>query len=397
MRVLSIIRSELAFLVAAATVAILYTVGASWLDDLSEPVKFAVLFVWIFGVVLWSVFAAVRHADGLAEALGEPYGTLILTISVICIEVAMISAVMFHGDANPELARDTMMAVMMIVLNFMVGVSLLIGGLRYREQTYNLRGTRAFLSVLITLSTVSLILPRFTISTPDPSLTNRQAVLFSLVTIALYGAFLAIQTIRHKGYFLDAPTAGVAEEMAQDAREHDPHGVGEHAHGGHGHGGHGHGAHEHEARSLLFHVVFLVLTLVPIVLLAKKLAILIDDGIATLHAPLALGGVLVAALVLAPEGLAAFHAASVNHLQRAMNICFGSALATISLTVPAVVAVSLLRDRHIILGLDPTEMVLLVLTLVLSLITFSGPRTNVLQGAVHFVVFVIYLILIFDP
>ncbi len=392
MRVLSIIRSELAFLVAAATVAILYTVGADWLDDLSEPVKFAALFVWIFGVVLWSVFAAVRHADGLAEALGEPYGTLILTISVICIEVAMISAVMFHGDANPELARDTMMAVMMIVLNFMVGVSLLIGGLRYREQEYNLRGTRAFLSVLITLSTVSLILPRFTISTPDPSLTNRQAVLFSLVTIALYGAFLAIQTIRHKGYFLDAPTAGVAAEMA-----HDAHGDGARGHGEHAHGAHGHSAHAHEARSLLFHVVFLILTLVPIVLLAKKLAILIDDGIATLHAPLALGGVLVAALVLAPEGLAAFHAASVNHLQRAMNICFGSALATISLTVPAVVAVSILRDRHIILGLDPTEMVLLVLTLVLSLITFSGPRTNILQGAVHFVVFVIYLILIFDP
>ncbi len=372
MRVLSILRSELAFVVAAATAAILYSVGAHWLDDLSQPVKFAVLFVWIFGVVLWSAFAAVRHADCLAEILGEPYGTLILTISVICIEVAMISAVMIHGGDNPELARDTMMAVMMIVLNGMVGVSLLIGGIRYREQEYNLRGTRAFLSVLITLSTVSLILPRFTISTPDPSLTERQAVLFSLITIALYGAFLAIQTIRHKGYFLDASPVDVAEEKA-------------------------YGAQGHKVRSVFFHAVFLVLTLIPIVLLSKKLAILVDDGIAIFNAPLALGGVLVAILVLAPEGLAAFHAAYVNHLQRAVNICFGSALATISLTVPAVVTVSILTGNHVVLGLDPTEMVLLLLTLALSLITFSGPRTNVLQGAVHVVVFVVYLILIFDP
>lgn len=374
MRVLSIIRSELAFVVAAVSVAILYSVGGAWLDDLSNPVKFVALFVWILGTVLWAVFAAVRHADGLAELLGEPYGTLILTISVICIEVAMISAVMLHGAEDPALARDTMMAVLMIVLNAMVGVSLLIGGIRYREQEYNLRGTRAFLSVLITLSTVTLILPRFTISTPDPSLSQRQAILFSLVTIALYGAFLAIQTIRHQGFFLDADAAQAVKET--------------------GHKAHDHG---HEVRSVSFHAVLLVLTLLPIVLLAKKLAVLVDEGISVLSAPTALGGVLVATIVLAPEGLAAFRAAAVNHLQRSMNICFGSALATISLTVPAVVTVSILTGKHIVLGLDPTEMILLCLTLVLSLITFSGPKTNILQGAVHSVVFVIYMILIFDP
>jgi len=380
LRVFSIIRSELAFVVAAASVAILYSVGAAWLDDLSNPVKFVALFVWILGTVLWAVFAAVRHADGLAELLGEPYGTLILTISVICIEVAMISAVMLHGAEDPALARDTMMAVMMIVLNAMVGVSLLIGGIRYREQEYNLRGTRAFLSVLITLSTVTLILPRFTTSTPDPSLSQRQAVLFSLVTIALYGAFLAIQTIRHQGFFLDADAAQTVKETGHKAHDQ----------------GHALG-HEHEVRSVSFHAVLLVFTLLPIVLLAKKLAVLVDEGISVLSAPTALGGVLVATIVLAPEGLAAFRAAAVNHLQRAMNICFGSALATISLTVPAVVTVSILTGKHVVLGLDPTELILLCLTLVLSLITFSGPKTNILQGAVHTVVFVIYLILIFDP
>lgn len=368
---LKVLRSEAALVVAVATSAVFYTVGKGWLDDLSDPLKSGVLFVWIFGVMLWSAFAAVRHADGLAEILGEPYGTLILTISVISIEVSVISAVMLTGDSDPELARDTMLAVLMIVLNGMIGVSLLIGGIRHREQEYNLPGARAFLSVLITLATVTLILPRFTLSTSDPSLTRNQSVLFSLATVALYAAFLTVQTVRHRGFFTE--TAG--EGGLQDQ-------------------GHSHG---HEARSVPYHAVLLLLTLLPIVLLSKKLAILIDAGIDALHAPMALGGVLVALLVLAPEGLAAFHAASINHLQRAVNICLGSALATISLTVPAVVVVSMLTGTHIDLGLEGTELVLLVLTLVLSLVTFGGTRTNVLHGAVHLVVFFVYLILIFDP
>jgi Ca2+:H+ antiporter len=368
---LKVLRSEAALVAAVATAAILYTVGAGWLANLSHPFIFAGLFVWIFSVMLWSAFAAVRHADCLAELLGEPLGTLILTISVISIEVSVISAVMLTGGSDPDLARDTMLAVLMIVMNGMVGVSLLIGGIRHREQEYNLAGARAFLSVLITLATVSLILPRFTISTADPSLTRSQAVLFSLVTIALYAAFLAVQTVRHQGYFTESAAHGGVQDQ-----------------------GHSHG---YQAQSVPYHAVLLLLTLLPIVLLSKKLAILIDAGIDTLHAPEALGGVLVAFLVLAPEGLAAFHAASINHLQRAVNICLGSALATISLTVPAVVVVSMVTGTHIVLGLEGTEMVLLLLTLALSLITFGGPRTNVLHGAVHVVVFVVYLILIFDP
>jgi len=368
---LATIRTEGAFIVTAATVAILYTFGSAWLGDLSNPLVFAGLFVWIFSVMLWSSFAAVRHADCLAELLGEPYGTLILTISVISIEVSLISAIMLSGNGDPALPRDTMLAVLMIVLNGMVGISLLIGGLRYREQDYNLPGARAFLAVLITLATVTLILPRYTLSTSDPSLTSSQAVLFSLVTIALYGAFLAIQTIRHTGFFMEAGPDGQPQPEAK------------------------HLGLEH--RTVPYHAVFLILTLVPIVLLSKKLAVLIDAGIIVLGAPVALGGVLVALLVLAPEGLAAFNAAAMNHLQRAVNICLGSALATISLTVPAVVAISLFTDTHIVLGLDGTEMVLLVLTLVLGVMTFGGTRTNILQGVVHIVVFVVYMILIFDP
>jgi len=188
------IRNEAALIVAIAMAVVMYTIGKDWLTDDTNMVLFSALFVVIFGVMVWAAFAAVRHADSLAEILGEPYGTLILTISVICIEVSVISAVMLTGDSSPTLARDTMLAVLMIVLNAMVGISLLIGGKRYQQQNYNLEGARTFLSVLITLVTISMILPTFTVSTDDPSLTKNQAVLFSTATIILYGAFLAIRS-----------------------------------------------------------------------------------------------------------------------------------------------------------------------------------------------------------
>jgi Ca2+:H+ antiporter len=370
---IALVRSESPLIAGLVTTAILYTAAQHWMDELSQPAKFVSLFVWVFCVMLWCAFAAVRHADSLAELLGEPYGTLILTLSVISIEVSAIAAVMLHGSNNPTLARDTMLAVLMIVLNLMVGLCLLIGGLRHREQEFNLQGAKAFLAVLLSLSTISLILPKFTLSTKDPSLTPLQAVLFSAITIALYGTFLAIQTKRHRSFFLEpGSTSGEAEH--QDDGPH----------------------HRGNARSVPYHAVLLLLTLVPIVLMSKKLAVLVDHGIETLRAPEALGGVLVAILVLSPEGLAAYHAAVSNRLQRSINICLGSALATIGLTVPAVLTIGIVTHSHVVLGLEGTEMVVLALTLILSTLTFSSPRTNVLQGAVHLVVFVVYFILIFD-
>jgi Ca2+:H+ antiporter len=367
---ISLVRSEAPLIAGFATTAILYTVAQDWMNELSHTAKFLSLFVWVFCVMLWCAFAAVRHADSLAELLGEPYGTLILTLSVISIEVSAITAVMLHGSNNPALARDTMLAVLMIVLNLMVGLCLLIGGLRHREQEFNLQGAKAFLAVLLSLSTISLILPKFTVSTKDPSLTAVQAALFSAITIALYATFLAIQTKRHRSFFLEPGS----EATHQDDGPH----------------------HRGDARSVPYHAVFLLLTLVPIVLMSKKLAVLVDHGIETLGAPEALGGVLVAILVLSPEGLAAYHAAISNRLQRSINICLGSALATIGLTVPAVLTIGIVTHSHVVLGLDGTEMVVLALTLILSILTFSSPRTNVLQGAVHLVVFVVYFILIFD-
>jgi Ca2+:H+ antiporter len=368
------IKDEAALIVAIATAVIMYTVSTDWLHDPSNMLVFGGLFLWLFAVMMWAAFLAVRHADSLAEMLGEPYGTLILTLSVICIEVSVISAVMLTGDSSPTLPRDTMLAVLMIVLNGMVGISLLIGGSRFQQQDYNLQGARTFLSVLITLVTITMILPTFTVSTDDPSLTRSQAILFSAATVVLYGAFLAIQTVRHRTFFMEP--GSLAEDMIPEHGKH-PEGL--------------------KTRSLAYHAILLVVTLVTIVLLSKKFGILVDESIEILSAPKALGGVLIALLVLAPEGLAAFRAAASNHLQRAVNICLGSALATISLTVPAVVIIALLTGTHLVLGLERAELIMLALTLVISIMTFSGPRTNVLQGIVLLTIFAVYIILIFDP
>jgi len=362
------------FIAGAITTAIFLLYGKVWLTDLSNPLITFVLFGWLFLAMLWGAFGVVRHADCLAELLGEPYGTLILTVAVITIEVALISAIMLTGNETPELARDTMMAVIMIVLNLMIGLALLLGGLRHREQVFNFAGARAYLGVIIPLATLSLIMPNFTHSTNTPTLTAFQSIFFAGLTVLLYATFLGIQTIRHQGYFMQ-PSELADGSLAEDD------------------GSHGH----HKPVNTPFHAIMLVLTLLPIVLLSKKLAVLVDYGTAQLGAPAALGGVLVAILVLAPEGLAALEAASQNKLQRSVNICLGSALATISLTVPAVVIIGLVTGDPVVLGLDATETVLLCLTLLMSIVTFGANRTTMLQGMSHFVVFVAYMVLLFDP
>ncbi|MGX1097097.1 calcium:proton antiporter [Amorphus sp. MBR-141] len=376
--VLGLARKEGPFFAGLLTTVIFTLYGKAWLADLSNPVITAGLFIWLFAAMLWAAFGVVRHADCLAELLGEPYGTLILTVAVITIEVALISAIMLTGSETPELARDTMLAVIMIVLNLMIGLALLIGGLRHREQEFNFQGARAYIGVLLPLATLSLILPNFTHSTDTPTLTTFQAIFFGGLTVVLYGTFIAIQTMRHQSFFVQPKTitaAGAAPDQDDEP------------------GSHGH----HNPVNVPFHAVMLVLTLVPIVLLSKKLAVLVDYGTGQLGAPAALGGVLVAILVLAPEGLAALEAAGNNHLQRSVNICLGSALATISLTVPAVVVIGLVTGDPVVLGLDSTETVMLVLTLLMSIVTFGASRTTMLQGMAHLVVFVAYMVLIFDP
>src|SRR3954451_17375282 len=191
------------------SVAAFLTFGAGWLPALADPLPAAGLFAWLLGVIVWLAFGVVHEAEELAEMLGEPFGTLILTLSIVIIEVALISAVMLGAKEAPTLGRDTMFAVLMIVLNSVVGLGLLVGGLRHREQSYNLQGAAAYLAVMIPLSIIALVLPNFTTSTPDGSLTPVQAGFFSLFTILLYGIFLWLQTGRHSGYFVDPAEAEV--------------------------------------------------------------------------------------------------------------------------------------------------------------------------------------------
>lgn len=356
--------------VAWATVLAFAWFGKGWLADLSQPLFAGGLFAWLLAVIVWAAFGVVHEAEEIAHKLGEPLGTLVLTLSIVIIEVALISAVMLSAKDAPTLGRDTMFAVLMIVLNGVVGLGLLVGGLRHHQQRYNLQGASAFLSVIIPLTTIALIIPNFTSSTSDGTLTTLQAVTFSVFTLALYGVFLLIQTGRHSEFFIDAEAreAEAAEEAASQS------------------GG-----------GIAKPIVLLLANVVPIVILAKSLAVILDHGIAALGAPSALGGVLIAAIVFTPEGISALKAVARNELQRAINLCLGAATSTVGLTVPAVLAIGLLTGQTVVLGLKPTEMTLLAVTLILSAQTFSGTRTTVLEGAVHLVLFFVYLVLIFSP
>ena len=357
--------------ISATVVFLLY--GGTWLSDLTRPLKFASLFLVLFSIILLAAFSIVRHAESLAIKLGEPLGTLVLTLSVTGIEVSIIAASMFTGKGYPTLARDTMFAVVMIVLNGMVGLSLLLGGWRYHEQSYNLQGANAFLAVIIPLAVLGLILPSFTTSSPGPTFSTPQATFFIVMTVGLYGVFLAIQTTRHRPYFL-WPIQESEEGVSLKFDDHNG----------------------HEVRSVSFHAALLLLYFGPLVILAKQLALPIDHGIRVLGAPPVLGGLLVAVLVLAPELLAAARAALINELQRSINILLGLVLATISLTIPTLLTLGLMTGKTITLGLEPVDQVLLLLTLLLSTMTFSRSRTNVLQGAVHVILFFAYLMLIFE-
>ncbi|MFM8763941.1 MAG: calcium:proton antiporter [Spartobacteria bacterium] len=365
-----VIKSELALWVGIFAVLVFYTSGPALLGSDGNPWSAAASFVAIFGIMLWLSFGVVHHAECLAVKLGEPYGTLILTLSVISIEVVMICALMLNGSENPTLARDTMFSVLMIVLNGMLGLTLLLGGLRHHRQVFNLEGARSYLIVLLCLSFLALVLPTFSRTGGVGSASLMVFGFVALASIGLYGIFLFLQSTRHRDFF---------EHPAEEGES-----SGDHAHG------------PLEARSTAYHAVFLILSLLPIVLLSKKIAVLLEFGISALQAPQALAGFVVALLVLAPEGLAACKAALQNTLQRSVNIVLGSALATIGLTVPAALAISAITSKHIILGLGPVELVLLIATFFSSVLVFAGNRTNMLAGAVHLVLFAAYAVLIFD-
>jgi Ca2+:H+ antiporter len=322
----------------------------------------------ILPVLLATVIAAVLYAEEIAHEAGEPYGTLVLTIAVTIIEVALIMSIMLGGKGDPALARDTVFSVIMIVCNGIVGLCVLAGGLQYREQDFEVKGASVYLAVLTALSVLTLILPNFTHSSTGPTLSPAQLLFVSVVTLLLYGVFLYIQTVRHREFFTEVGAG--PDDFPRLAGNWS---------------------------ALRTPAALLIASLLAVVLLSKTFAASVKTWLAYAGAPPALSGFLVALLILLPESLAAFRAARLNEFQRSINLALGSSLATIGLTVPAVAGITLYFGQKLVLGLDSQAMVLLFLTLLISTLTFGTGRSNILYGFVHLIIFATYIFLIFEP
>lgn len=321
-------------------------------------------------VLIATVFGAVYHAEVVAHRVGEPFGTLILALAVTTIEVALIVSMMVTGGPDTaELARDTVFAAVMIVCNGIVGLCLLFGGMRHHTQGFQLQGANAALSVLIALTTLSLVLPNVTASTLGQTFSPSQLIFAGLVSFVLYGSFVFVQTIRHRDFFLPSE-GGVSEETHAAPPTN---------------------------KTALVSTGLLLVSLVAVVGLAKMLTPSLERGIEAVGAPKSLVGIVIAALVLLPEGLAAFRAARLNRLQTSMNLALGSALASIGLTIPAVATVSIALGKPLTLGLNAKEEVFLALTLIVSVSTLATGRTTVMQGIVHVVIFAAFLFLVVVP
>jgi len=316
-----------------------------------------------------TVFAAVYHAEVVALRVGEPFGTLVLALAVTTIEVALIVSMMIAGGPETaSLARDTLFAAVMIVCNGIIGVCLLAGGLKHYEQEFQLRGANAALSILIALTTLTLILPNVTTTIAGPTFSRHQLSFATIVSLILYGSFLFVQTLRHRDFFLPVG--------ADEGETHVP---------------------APPNKVVLASAGLLLGSLVVVVALAKVLTPAVEHGIETVGAPKGVVGIIIAGLVLLPEGLAAYRAAIVNRLQTSVNLALGSALASIGLTIPAVASISLFLNRPLTLGLDPKEEVLVALTLVINILTLGTGRTTVLQGIVHLIIFAVFLFLAVVP
>ncbi|WP_374424832.1 calcium:proton antiporter [Chromobacterium sp.] len=327
-------------------------------------------FIALLAVLLaGTVFAAVHHAEVVAHKVGEPYGTLILALAVTVIEVALIVSFMLAGgESKLALARDTIFSAIMITCNGILGICLLLGGLRHREQNFQLSGAKAALTVLAAISVLALVLPNYGTSEPGPLLSSSQLAFTGVVSLVLYGAFVFVQTIRHRDYFL--------VEGSHSEDEHAP---------------------PPSAKVTMISLALLLVCLVGVVSLAKLLSPSIEGFVEAAGAPAAVVGIIIAALVLLPEGLAAANAARADRVQTSLNLALGSALASIGLTIPTVAMIFVAMGEPLILGLENKETIFLVLTLVASSLSLSVGRTTILQGIVHLVIFASFVFFAISP
>jgi Ca2+:H+ antiporter len=320
-------------------------------------------------LLLGSVFAAVHHAEVVALKVGEPFGSVLLALAVTVIEASLIVTAMLSGGATENaLARDSVFAAVAIVLNGVVGVCLLVGGARYREQGFRVEGTASALSVLATLAVLTLVMPNYTLAKLGPQYSPTQLVFVSTLAMLLYFVFVFVQSVSHREYFVPEDVSDIGEALASPS-----------------------------AGATAASAVMLLVSLLAVVLLAETLSESLESAIHAARLPPSFLGVVIATLVLLPESVAAIKAAQANRLQTSLNLAIGSALACIGLTIPVVAGVSLYLGRELTLGLDAEGTSILLLTLFVSSLTLATGRATILQGAVHIVIFGVFLLLAAVP
>lgn len=357
--------------------------GQSFLGDSITPVTATGVFLILLFTIIGAAFGVVKEADELAHKLGEPYGTLILTLAIVSIEVILIVAVMLGPGDNPTIGKDSIFSVMMIIMNLVVGLCILLGGVKFGEQEYNAQGTITYLGMIIMLGGIGMMLPNYIEGAGGGSFSYTQAVVLSSLIIALYGLFLFFQMKRYrhlyvqpKDGFLEIP---FGERQLQDmAKSTDK-------------------ISKNNKREIWTRSFVLIAMILPIVLLSHNMAVVVDYGIKAADLPPLLGGVLIAVIVFTPESMTAVKAALNNEFQRAINLCHGAFVSTVGLTVPAVLIIGLITGKTVLFGMTATETILFVITLLLSLLTFLGKRTTPIVGIMHLVLFAVFIMLIFNP
>ncbi len=326
------------------------------------------VFPLVFIAILWCALRASEHAEAVAVKLPDPFGSLVLTLSAVSIEVALVIGVMMTGDASDTVARDTMFATLMMILNGLVGLALIAGALRKREQPFNAQSSSSYLGVTGAICTFGLVLPRFTPAEPGGYMSNQMNIFVACASFVVYGSFLFLQSSSHRDFFT------LSREEAKTNV------------------GHGDLANAPLWRS----ICLLLIALFSVVLLSESLGDLLVGFLVKNDLPPALQGVVIAFLVLLPEGIAAIRSAFSSNVQRTINILHGSALSTIGLTIPAVLFVAMLFGRKVELGLEPPEICLLAATMVLSILHFGAGKTNMMQGIVHAMLFALWIALLLD-
>lgn len=349
---------------------------------LAAPVAAPVLVIAlgaIIAVILVCAFGVVKQAEALAHRLGDPYGSLVLTLSIVLIEVILISAVMLGPGEHATIARDSVMAVAMIILNLVIGLALLLGGLRHRGMAHNRTGTSAYLSMLIVLVALAFGLPAL-IGT-DGSFTTAQEIPIIILTVLLYAFFLYRQMGAQASDFTEVdPRLLQSPQRAEESEDT---------------GGIRQVLAEHRTE-VLVRLALLVVTVVPIVLLSHDMAALLDDGLGRLGAPVALAGVLIAGIVFLPESITAVRAALGGEAQRVNNLCHGALVSTVGLTIPAVLIIGMFTGQTVVLAESPANLMMLAVTLLLSVTTFAAKRVTAMHGAAHLVTFAVYLVVLFS-